>query len=141
MAAREAGLGCAPFHRPVRRFPYLRPLFYTMAEYWCLCVKYADRCARGWGCPVKPEKCAAAYVVVMAVRGSAVRGKFYVWLRGVLPERFYLAVARAASRLFSHLAEDGYIPYEDLVVEAASHFLSRLSPSQGLQRRGAGTRG
>lgn len=127
--AKEVGLN-GPFYRTVKRFPYLRPVFYTMAEYWRLCAKYADRCARGRNCPVDPAKCAAAYVAVMAVRGNAVREKFYVWLRGVLPEGFYLAIAKAASRLFSHLAEDGYIPYEDLVIEAAAYFLSS-SPSRG----------
>ena len=127
-AAKEVGLNCEPFRRTVKRFPYLSPALWEMAEYWCLCVKYAGRCEEGGGCPVDPAKCAAAYVATMAARGSAVRENFYVFLRGKLPPRFYAALARAASRLFSRLAEDGYILYEDLVVEAVSYFMTYPPP-------------
>lgn len=95
-----------------------------MARYWCLCLKYAPLCGSG-RCPVDPAKCAAAYVAVLTERGSLVRENFYVFAKRELPEAFYNAFARAASRLFSRLAVDGYMPYEELVIEAVLRFLGR----------------
>lgn len=113
---------CEPHPRALLRFAYLQEVLWDMAAYWCRCLRYAPLCGLG-RCPVDPDKCAAALPAVIASEGSLVRENFYVFLRRLLPERFYLAVARAASRLFSHLAEDGYILYEDLVTEAAIRFL------------------
>ena len=118
---------CRPYPRAAARFAYLQEVLGDMAEYWCRCLRYAPLCGRG-RCPVDPARCAAALPAVLAAEGSLVRDNFYVFLRSKLPERFYAALARAASRLFSHLAEDGYILYEDLVVEAVSYFMTYPPP-------------
>ncbi|AFA38029.1 hypothetical protein Pogu_0002 [Pyrobaculum oguniense TE7] len=113
---------CRPHPRALLRFAYLQEVLWEMAAYWCRCLRYAPLCGRG-RCPVDATACAAALPAVLAAWGSLVRANFYVFLRGEVPERFYLAVAKAASRLFTHLAQDGYILYEDLVTEAAILFL------------------
>ena len=98
---------------------------WAMSRYWCLCVKYADRCERGGDCPVDPEKCAAAYVAArVSPAGGAVRSRFYVYARGELPWRFYTAFAKAAARLAAEAGGGRAVPYENLLVAAVKRFYS-----------------
>ncbi|RFA94529.1 hypothetical protein CGL52_14325 [Pyrobaculum aerophilum] len=113
------GIACKPSEAALSVMPYLRPLLDEMANYWCLCVKYADRCERG-ECPVDLAKCAAAYVAVLNERGSVVRGNYYVHARGELPDKFYEGLAKAASRMVRGAR---YLPYEILLALAVHYFL------------------
>lgn len=97
--------------------PYISDRLQDMARYYCLCLKYADRC-RG-DCPVNPAKCAAAYVAVLDVKGSVVRGNYYVYAKRHFPERFYEQMARAASRMVRGAS---YLPYEVLLALAVYYY-------------------
>ena len=97
---------------------------WAMSQYWCLCVKYADRCDAG--CPVEPGKCAAAYVVAeVNPYGDVVRSKFYVYAKRLFPERFYNAFAKAAATLVEEAGGGAAaVPYENLLVAAVRYFFS-----------------
>ncbi|AFA38622.1 hypothetical protein Pogu_0595 [Pyrobaculum oguniense TE7] len=98
--------------------PYISEDLQDMARYFCLCLKYADRCGRG-DCPVNPAKCAAAYVAVLNVKGSVVRGKYYVYAKRHFPEKFFEQMARAASHMVGGAS---YLPYEVLLALAVYYY-------------------